>query len=232
LKSATLTFSLFYLFFFSAFSQDQQQEFEGIVAYEISYDSKTDSISNLDLEYYAGTYRIMYYKKGAVRRETYSKTTDILATDFYTPTEKVNYGYIFIIDSLYSGKVTERGPIKFLKKTVLTDAGTIYDTPCSSVKISVLEKTSDKKMEITYIYSPKYPMNKKWFKGYKEGFYNKALKHISGINLGVDILYEGDFLQRSRAVLVKEMELPDKLFNQDTIKESGLEFLEEFSDGF
>ncbi|MCL6219624.1 hypothetical protein [Zunongwangia pacifica] len=179
----------------------QSQDFEGMLVYSVSYESKSPDITSEQLNSLMGT-KQWYAIKGGNYKSVFNG--DFIKLQIYRSDENRNYSLTAKSDTLYYDDYSENND-KALSYDIKKNQDTIMGVPCDLITIKA------KKSKTSYYFNSSYKVNPELFKGHNYGNWYYMLSKTKALPLKT-IMETEQFIMTSIATKVKPMQLNDNVF--------------------
>jgi hypothetical protein len=203
IKYIFLNFTILIYLFLTASCQDQQNNFEGIIKYEIKYQSTSNKYSEEFMKSYFGDTAIVFIKSGQYKY-VYPNARGFYES-FYQNRSNNYYLLKPGIDTLFYANVGFSNE-KFAFEDIERADSLILGWKCKS---ALLVSNS---CRASYYYAPELPLSSKPFKRHKFGGYDVLTKNIKSIYLAKIEEFDG-YKIITKAYSVKRENLPDSIFD-------------------
>lgn len=156
-----------------------EQSFEGIITYKVSFISKSDNVKYNDYQKQKFGEKLKTYilKNGSFKQE-YLLSGD-KGYDFviYNSLSNKSYAKWRNIDTTYTSNCATNSLILNVEKDLPVEK--VYGQLCEGYLISSVEPNSGQKVSVTYFYPKnKEYLNPTFYKNFKDGFYDKVSKKM------------------------------------------------------
>jgi len=158
--------SLFFLFGFSAFSQ---KYFEGVVEYDITFQSSNPAVNVEGLKEIFGVKMKFYHKDGAYMREYFNdKGNSVRKLSYITATNRIYITHVLITDTIYYSDASEKLYDNYQITNGPTDTVLGCACPSKVIKYRYYEKllADTINMKAEYFFCHQLLVNPDYYKNY------------------------------------------------------------------
>ncbi|NQY05075.1 MAG: hypothetical protein HRT68_02445 [Flavobacteriaceae bacterium] len=204
----------------SSYNTDEAQYFEGIIVYDLSYESIHPKGTPEMFEQIGGVKEVFYYKEGYYKRVALNKDGQIIKTIIHDPIKKMIYGTHSSFGDTITAYSSEDNIMKSYKTKKLTKE-LVLDQEVQGYHYSYKveeEYSQSGKFSYDFYYSKDLLVNPEHHQYQKEGFYNEIVKEHPYLSLKM-IINDYFFKKQTKtAVEVKKQKLPLDIFKIDETK--------------
>ena len=195
-------------------TKTNKKYFEGVVTYNIEYESYSDKFTAKRLKEIFGSKMVLYFKNGNFNKEFYAPDGKLVSIYFLDLQKNKLYAKRNDTDTISFYDITKKKDIVNYKR--IKDS-IINNIPAIGIKVDALVKTKkypDKLFTASgkYYFSKQHKINPDWYKNYKEDKKNK----IFSIGKGIQIL--SSFKYSLWKQTIKAINIEEKPVNPEEIK--------------
>ncbi|MFT6921687.1 MAG: hypothetical protein ACJA1C_000684 [Crocinitomicaceae bacterium] len=194
-------------FIISCTTNEEKQNFEGILESKVTYTSKIDSLSATDLFGQSSAKDVTFIKDGFFK---VTSSTDFMSMMLWRHLDTTLYYFNKSSgDTLWFDR-TNSHPGSIVEHQIIRNADTILNYVCDA-----LVMINDKDKVLTYYYSPELSLNPEFYLNATNSAKYEVMKLIKSVTLRIKI--ESSYgIVDSEAVKITHKKLDDKLFDLPT----------------